>query len=124
MRISDWSSDVCSSDLIIVGTHRIGALYRSNENIKRTFSLGFCVSNRQTVGAKHEIPPWAWGQPQGLQGMKTAGLFAGIGGLARGLAASAHASVLLGEKWEPEGPVLNHWLADRGGDADLAKHEY
>src|SRR3546814_18795755 len=22
MRISDWSSDVCSSDLVIVGTHR------------------------------------------------------------------------------------------------------
>src|SRR3546814_6695747 len=35
MRISDWSSDVCSSDLVRAGAHWLGMLYCSNLSLSR-----------------------------------------------------------------------------------------
>lgn len=51
--------------------------------------------------------------------MKVAGLFAGIGGLERGLAASGHETSLLCEIWEPARAVLSARLPDVPIESDI-----
>ena len=51
--------------------------------------------------------------------MRVAGLFAGIGGLESGLAASGHETALLCEIWEPASAVLRHHLPDVPCEPDV-----
>ena len=51
--------------------------------------------------------------------VKVAGLFAGIGGLERGLAAAGHETVLLCEIWEPARAVLASWMPELPCDRDV-----
>src|SRR3546814_6383284 len=51
MRISDWSSDVCSSDLVInVSGHRMGTA-----EVESALVLHKCVAEAAVVGMPHEI---------------------------------------------------------------------
>src|SRR3546814_4714273 len=61
MRISDWSSDVCSSDL---GKVRIGSGRLVNFDPAQTWDLGLC-RGRTAMGWERTVWFWFWNQKSG-----------------------------------------------------------
>src|SRR3546814_7212517 len=70
MRISDWSSDVCSSDLAVEGSTAdvkyVGAFYESGDEFDSSWSGGADETIPVPLGAGAVIP----GFKQGIEGMK------------------------------------------------------
>src|SRR3546814_13626727 len=60
MRISDWSSDVCSSDISIINAKEVGKIHRIEKMIGKSFTKGevpsgFDVCEKQLFGMVHNV---------------------------------------------------------------------
>src|SRR3546814_17047549 len=82
MRISDWSSDVCSSDLNIMVTNTPGVL--TEDTADMTMALILFVPRRLAEGEKLvRCGQWAGWSPSGMLGHRTGRMALGIIGMGR-----------------------------------------
>src|SRR3546814_3856439 len=82
MRISDWSSDVCSSDLNIMVTNTPGVL--TEDTADMTMALILSVPRRLAEGEKLvRSGQWAGWSPSGMLGHRIGGKVLGIIGMGR-----------------------------------------
>src|SRR3546814_10750567 len=77
MRISDWSSDVCSSDPLVVFSNSVFGWIKAGQNSgfgQRYFSVDFSQTNHARVAEAFGLKAWRVEDPSQLRGALAAAI--------------------------------------------------